>query len=285
MAAPVAKGQRGNARLWIGLALSLVLIGLAVTSLLWTPFPIAGTDLTQGLLDPGAPHWLGTDPAGRDMASLLMSATLTSLVIAVLAVAVGLLIGVPLGLIAAISGGSIDWLIQKFSDFLVVFPALVIAILCSALAGPGALNAVIAVGTINIPVLARVARAGAADVKALDYVAAARLAGLGGWAIAWRHLLPNAWGPVMMQAIRLLALGLIGEAGLSYLGLGARSPQVSLGLMLSEAQGNFLAHPWLALLPGLVIVLLVLALNLLADGLADTFRPRPRRERAARAAA
>ncbi|MEO5806673.1 ABC transporter permease [Devosia sp.] len=263
--------------LWIGLGATLAFAVLALTSIVWTPYPIAGIDIAVRFQWPSAAHWLGTDQLGRDMVSLIMAGTLTSFVVAALAVAIGAGIGVPLGLAAAAWGGPVEWLVLRMADFVFAFPAVVVAILAATLFGPGAMNAVLAIGIFNIPVFARVARGGALSIKTLDYVAAARLAGLGNWAVAFRHLLPNIASLIIVQSTIQLSQGILAEAGLSYIGLGTQPPATSLGLMLRDAQSLFLLHPWLTLVPGLCIVLIVIALNLAGDGLRDAIDPRLKR--------
>jgi peptide/nickel transport system permease protein len=260
--------------LWLGLLATTIFTLLALVSLVWTPYPIAGIDIGQRFLGPSAVHWLGTDNLGRDMASLVMAGTLTSFVVASLSVVIGAGIGVPLGLLAASWGGAVERLVLRLSDFVFAFPAIIVAILITSLYGPGAINAIIAIGIFNIPIFARVARGGAMSLKTLDFVSAARLAGLGNGAIAFRHLLPNILSLIIVQGTIQLSLGILSEAGLSYIGLGTQPPATSLGLMLREAQSTFLLHPWLTLVPGLSIVLIVIALNLAGDGLRDAIDPR-----------
>jgi peptide/nickel transport system permease protein len=271
--------------LLIGLAVTALFVLVALVSLVWTPYPIAEIAIPRRFTPPSGAHWFGTDQLGRDMASLTMSGTLTSFLIAALAVAIGAGIGVPMGLAAAAYGGPTEWLVLRLSDFVFAFPALVVAILITALFGPGALNAIIAIGVFNIPVFARVARGGGLTIKSLDFIAAARLAGLGHWAIAWRHLLPNIMGLLLVQATIQLSLGIIAEAGLSYVGLGTQPPATSLGLMLRDAQSLFLLHPHLSLIPGLTIAAIVVALNLAGDGLRDVLDPRLRAQGAPHGAA
>ena len=258
----------------IGILATLVFVLLGLISLLWTPYPIEEIDIGRRFLGPTAEHWLGTDHLGRDMASLVMSGTYTSFLVAALAVAIGAGIGVPLGLAAVAWGGPLEWLVLRLSDFIFAFPSIVVAILITTLLGPGSMNAIVAIGVFNIPVFARVARGGALSIATLDYVAAGRLAGLGNAAIAWRHLLPNIMSLLIVQGTIQLSLGILAEAGLSYVGLGTQPPATSLGLMLRDAQGLFLIHPWLTLVPGVCIVLIVIALNLAGDGLRDAIDPR-----------
>ncbi|MGV8853855.1 MAG: ABC transporter permease [Devosia sp.] len=274
----MSKRLFANPSLMIGLTASALFALLGLVSLVWTPYPIAGIDIGQRFVGITAEHWLGTDNLGRDMVSLLMAGTLTSFVVAALAVAIGAGIGVPMGLLAAAWGGPVEWLVLRVSDFVFAFPAVIVAILITTLIGPGATNAIIAIGIFNIPVFARVARGGALSIATLDFVAAGRLAGLGNSAIAYRHLLPNILGLLIVQGTIQLSLGILAEAGLSYIALGTQPPATSLGLMLRDAQGVFLIHPWLSLLPGITIVLIVIGLNIAGDGLRDAIDPRLRRE-------
>ncbi|WP_127752803.1 ABC transporter permease [Devosia sp. 1566] len=269
----------------LGAAGTLLFALLALVSIWWTPYSIAEINIGRRFLGPTAAHWLGTDQLGRDMVSLVMAGTLTSFVVAAMAVLIGAGIGVPLGLAAAAWGGPVEWLVLRLSDVVFAFPAVITAILITALFGPGAINATIAIGIFNIPVFARVARGGALSFATLDFVAAGRLAGLGNAAIAWRHLLPNILSLLIVQGTIQLSLGILAEAGLSYVGLGTQPPATSLGLMLRDAQSLFLIHPWLTLVPGLSIVLIVVCINVAGDGLRDVLDPRLRRQGAAHALA
>lgn len=260
----------------IGLIATLAFALMGLLSLVWTPFPITEIDIGRRFLGPTMAHWLGTDNLGRDMVSLLMSGTLTSFTVALLAVAIGVGIGVPLGLAAVAWGGWVEWLVLRLSDFVFAFPAVIVAILITTLVGPGAVNAIVAIGIFNIPVFARVARGGALSIATLDFVAAARLAGLGNARIALRHLLPNIMSLIIVQGTIQMSLGILSEAGLSYIGLGTQPPETSLGLMLRDAQSLFLLHPLLTIIPGLCIVAIVIALNIAGDGLRDAIDPRLR---------
>ena len=260
----------------IGLVATLIFLVIGLLSLVWTPYPIEQIDIPRRFLAPSAAHWLGTVNLGRDMMSLVMSGTWTSFLVAAVAVAIGVGVGVPLGLAAAAWGGAVEWLVLRLTDFVFAFPAVIVAILITTLVGPGSVNAIVAIGIFNIPVFARVARGGALSIATLDFVAAGRLAGLGNTLIAWRHLLPNIMSLIIVQGTIQMSLGILAEAGLSYIGLGTQPPATSLGLMLRDAQGVFLIHPWLTLVPGLSIVLIVIALNIAGDGLRDAIDPRLR---------
>jgi peptide/nickel transport system permease protein len=272
--------RSGSWALWLGGGLSLVLVLAALLSLVWTPYPIGTIDVANRLAGPSSAHWLGTDPFGRDILSLLLKGAANSILVAVVAVGIGILLGVPLGALASATGGWLDELVMRLSDFAFAFPALLTAVMITALWGPGAVNAIIAIGIFNIPVFARLTRGAALSLWQRDFVLAARLAGKGGVRITTGHILPNLAPLVIVQATIQFALAILAEAGLSYLGLGAQPPNPSWGKMLNEAQTFMFLAPQLAILPGLCIVLSVLGLNLLGDGLRDLLDPKLRRARA-----
>jgi len=262
----------------LGGALTAAFLALAALSLVWTPHDVARLAIAERLAGPSAAHWLGTDHLGRDMVSLLMAGARTSIAVALLAVGIGAGIGVPLGLAAAAARGSLlDEALMRGNDLIFAFPALVIAILITAVFGPSAVNAIVAIGIFNIPVFARVARGAALAVWTQDFILAARCAGKGRARISVEHVLPGIASLLVVQATIQFSLGILAEAGLSYVGLGAQPPTPSWGRMLAEAQTFFQATPRLAALPGLAIVAMVLGLNLLGDGLRDLLDPRLRR--------
>ena len=259
----------------LGLILSLVALAAAAMSLVWTPHDVATLAIAERLKPPDAAHWLGTDHFGRDIASMLMAGARTSIAVALVAVGIGMGIGVPLGLLAAATRGSLlDEVVMRANDLVFAFPALVIAILITAVLGPSAVNAIIAIGIFNIPVFARVARGGALSLWTLDFVRAAEVAGKGRTRISAEHILPNILNLLIVQGTIQFSLGILAEAGLSYVGLGAQPPTPSWGRMLAEAQTMVTLAPHVAVFPGLAIVLTVLGLNLLGDGLRDRLDPR-----------
>lgn len=263
----------------LGAALTTLFVGVAALSLIWTPYDPAALAILDKLKAPSAAHWLGTDPFGRDVASMVMAGARNSIAVALIAVAVGAGVGVPLGAFAAARGGWLDDLVMRATDLAFAFPALLTAVIVTAIAGPGAVNAMIAIGVFNIPVFARLTRGSALSLWRRDYVLAARAAGRGGVAITVGHILPNLSAVLIVQATIQFALAIVAEAGLSYVGLGVQPPAPSWGKMLNDAQTYVFQAPWLAIFPGLAITLCVLGLNLLGDGLRDLADPRVRRER------
>ncbi|UAK25183.1 ABC transporter permease [Sphingomonas nostoxanthinifaciens] len=247
------------------IALLALIVAGAALSLVWTPWDVGQIDVAHRLAPASLAHPLGTDQLGRDLLSMLMAGGVPSLGVGVLAVAIGLGVGVPLGLLAAAWPGWLDETIARASDVLFAFPALVLALLIVAVFGPGASHAALAIGLYNIPVFVRVTRAAARGIWARDFILAARLAGKGRSHISIEHMLPNIAGTLLVQAAVQLSLGVIAEAGLSFLGLGAQPPAASWGRMLADAQTLIGIAPRLALLPGLAIVATVLGINALAE--------------------
>ncbi len=261
-----------------GLGLSATALMAAAIALVWTPYDVTALAIADKLQPPSAAHWLGTDHFGRDIGSMLMAGAQTSIAVALVAVGIGMGLGVPLGLLAAAHRGSlIDEIVMRGNDLIFAFPALVIAILITAVFGPSAINAILAIGIFNIPVFARVTRGGALGLWTLDFIRAAEVAGKGRVRISAEHILPNIANLLIVQGTIQFSLGILAEAGLSYVGLGAQPPTPSWGRMLAEAQTMVTLAPHVAIFPGLAIVLTVLGLNLLGDGLRDHLDPRLRR--------
>jgi len=264
----------------LGAILSSVFLAMALLSFVWTPHDVEQLVIAQRLQPSSGEFLLGTDQFGRDLLSMLMVGARVSLAVALVAVGIGVAIGVPLGLAAAATRGSLlDELIMRGNDLIFAFPSLVIAILITAVFGPSAFNAILAIGIFNIPVFARVARGGALSLWTLDYILAARVAGKGKARISAEHILPNIVNLLIVQATIQFSLGILAEAALSYVGLSVQPPTPSWGRMLADAQTMIYTHPMLAVLPGLAIVLMVLGLNLMGDGLRDMLDPRLRRVR------
>jgi ABC-type dipeptide/oligopeptide/nickel transport systems, permease components len=261
----------------LGALLTVMFLGGALLSFVWTPYDIELLDIPNRLHAPDAVNWLGTDHLGRDILSMIMMGARTSIAVALLAVGIGMGIGVPLGLTAAARRGSLlDEVIMRGNDLIFAFPSLVIAILITAVFGAGALNAIIAIGIFNIPVFARVTRGAALSFWSRDFILAARVAGKNRARISVEHILPNIANLLIVQGTIQFSLGILAEAALSYIGLGAQPPTASWGRMLADAQTLASIAPHVALIPGLAIVLMVLGLNLMGDGLRDLLDPRIR---------
>ncbi len=270
---------RASAGFVIGLAITAALVAVALTSLAWTPYAVDVMDIPGKLQPPSAEHWLGTDQFGRDLLSRLMAGAVNSLAVSLVAVGIGAGLGVPLGALAAARRGWVEEVVMRFNDFTFAFPALLSAVMITAILGPGAVNSIIAIGIFNIPVFARLTRGASLSLWQRDFVLAARVAGKGKTRITVEHILPNIASLLIVQMTIQFALGILAEAGLSYLGLGTQPPDPSWGKMLNEAQTLMYQAPLLAVFPGLAIVVTVLGLNLLGDGLRDLLDPRLRRAR------
>ena len=262
-----------------GATLSALLALAALVSLFWSPYPPAEIDIPAKLQSPSAAHWLGTDSLGRDIVSQLLVGSQNAIVVGVIAVGIGVLVGVALGCLASARRGWVEELVMRLADFTFAFPALLSAIMLGAIYGPGLLTGIVAIGIFNIPVFARISRGAANAVWSRDYVLASRAAGFGPWRITLDHVLPNIASVLIVQATISFATAILAEAALSYLGLGTQPPQPSWGRMLNEAQTQLFQAPLLAVWPGAVIALSVLGLNLMGDGLRDLLDPKLARRR------
>ncbi len=263
----------------LGGILTTLLVFAAALSLVWTPWSPYEIDMAAKLQAPSTSHWLGTDPFGRDITSLLLVGARNSILVGVIAVGIGLLAGASLGLLAAARRGWSEELIMRLSDFTLAFPAILSAIMMTAVFGAGIVNSIIAIGIFNIPIFARITRASANALWSREFVLAARACGKGPWRITFDHVLPNIQSVLTVQVTIRFAIAILAEAALSYLGLGTQPPQPSWGRMLAEAQTLLFQAPQLAVFPGVAIALAVLGLNLLGDGLSDLMDPRLARKR------
>jgi peptide/nickel transport system permease protein len=262
-----------------GGVLTVVMIAAALLSLVWTPWSAYEIDIAHKLNPPSSLHWLGTDALGRDVVSLLLVGARSSIAVGVIAVGIGLSFGTSLGLLAAARRGWIEEVIMRLSDFTFAFPALLSAIMLAAVAGPGMVTSITAIGIFQIPLFVRITRGSANAIWAREFVLAARASGKGKFRITLEHVLPNILSILIVQATIQFALAILAEAALSYLGLGTQPPQPSWGRMLNDAQSVLFQSPLLAVYPGVAIATAVLGLNLLGDGLRDLFDPRLSRER------
>lgn len=276
-AAPARRRVGWNASLVIGVVLVGLVVLMALVSYLWTPYDPTQAAPTERLQGMSGEHWFGTDRYGRDTFTWIMYGSRITLLVGIVSVAIAMLIGVPLGIIAGMTNsGILSGLIMRGNDLLLAFPALLLAIVFSAVYGPGTGPAMVALGIASIPGFARVARSGTMQVMSTEYVMAARAANRREPAIAVRHVLPNIAGMVVVQGSVAFALAVLAEAGLSFLGLGTQAPTPSWGRMLQESQQFLGTRPELALFPGLFIAIAVLGFNLLGDGLRDRMDPKLR---------
>ncbi|MFH0939272.1 MAG: ABC transporter permease [Planctomycetota bacterium] len=265
----------GNPRLIIALMVIVLMIGMALSANLLAPYSYKEQARGSELLSPVASFWFGTDFLGRDVLSRVMYGAQISMLVGIAATAVALVIGVTVGLVSGFFGGSIDALLMRLTDTIAAFPSLLLAIAITALYDRPSMGIVyFALGVVGWTGMARIVRAEVLSIKTLDYVTAAQALGVGSGRIIFRHILPNCLSPIII--ITTLAIGgnILGEAGLSFLGLGVQDPFPSWGGMLADARSYFHAYWWVAVFPGLAIVLTVLSFNLLGDGLRDALDPR-----------
>lgn len=238
------------------------------------PYDPAKADFLSVRQAPSSSYWLGTDAVGRDILSRVIFGARSSLVAGVISVVIALVFGVPLGLIAGYYRGFIDEVIMRFTDALLAFPFLILAVALAAALGPSLTNAMIAIGIATAPTFIRLTRGQVLAVQSEDYVQAAKALGTGDVRILLQHILPNSLAPLLVQATLTIAQAIIAESSLSFLGLGVQPPTPSWGGMLNTARNFINQAPWMAIFPGLSIYVTVLAFNLLGDGLRDAFDPR-----------
>ena len=268
-----------NKNFTVGFILTSIVVIAALVSLVWTPYDGNRMNARVRLQGPSIQHPLGTDQYGRDTLSRVMVGAVNSIIVGLVTVAIGLSVGVFLGLASAYYGRWVDESIMRFSDLLFGFPAVLSAILITSILGPSMINAMLAIGIFYIPIFARLTRAVSITIWEREFISAARASGVSESAITWRHVLPNILSPLLIQGTIQFAVAILAEAGLSYLGLGTQPPHASWGRMLNEAQTYMSLAPWMAIFPGLAIAWAVLGINLLGDGLRDTLDPRMVRAR------
>jgi len=260
-----------------GLLIGLSLLVLACLAPLLRPYdPATSRDYLARLSPPSATHWFGTDALGRDLLTLVWYGIRTSLLISLVSVGLGLLIGTLLGLLAGYGRGWVEAALNWLADILLAFPSILLAIAIVTVAGPSLTSAIAAIAVVQIPIYLRLARAMVLSLREQDFVQAARALGAPPSRILLGHILPAGLAPIVIQAALSIGTATLEAAGLGFLGLGAQPPTPELGTMLSDAfkGGYSLTAPWTILFPGLVITLLVLAFNLLGDGLRDALDPR-----------
>ena len=243
------------------------------------PYDPLAMDFTARFAPPSSAHWFGTDDFGRDLLSRVLYGARVSVQVAFIAVGISASAGVTLGVTAGYLGGWVDELIMRVMDVIFAFPAVLLAITVMAILGRGVENAMIAIAIVYAPIFARVTRGAVIAVRDREFVTAARALGQGHGRIMWRHVLPNALGPIIVQTSLSLAFAILAEAALSFFGLGTQPPDPSWGRMLAEGRGFLGQAPWMGIFPGLAIMVSVLGFNLLGDGLRDVLDPRWRGRR------
>ncbi|MFI0466744.1 ABC transporter permease [Saccharopolyspora sp. 5N102] len=261
----------------VGLVLSALFVLVAAAAPVIAPVDPAAVNFDQVLQQPSLALPLGSDELGRDQLARVIYGIRASIAVGVLSVLLAVVVAVPLGLIAGYYRGFADTVVSRLTDTLLAFPFLVLAVGLAAVLGASMVNAAIAIGLSQVPNLIRVMRGETLRLAGEDYVAACVAAGARGTTAMFRHILPNAVNALLIQVTVAIPLAIIGEALLSFLGLGVQPPEASLGVMLSAAQTYLAQAPWLVVFPGLAVVLATLAFNLLGDGLRDALDPKGQR--------
>ena len=263
--------QRLN--LILGTACISVVVAAALLSWFWLPYDPNALNFGAQLAPPSQAHWLGTDNLGRDLFSRLLVGARGSLYVGVIAVGIAVVAGCSMGALAGYAGGWFDDVIMRLIDVLYAFPAILMALLLAAVYRPGTLTAMTAIGVATTPVFARLMRASVLSIKRLDFIEAGRALGAPDRRVLLRHILPNTLSPIIVQASLSLAVAILAEAALSFLGLGTPPRTPSWGNMLREAQSFLALSPYPVLVPGVAIVFTVLGWSLLGDGLRDWLEP------------
>jgi ABC-type dipeptide/oligopeptide/nickel transport system permease subunit len=257
-----------------GAAVVLAAILVALFAPVLAPHNPLKQDLGNALAPPGRSHLLGTDNVGRDVLSRMIWGTRISLAAGFVSVAIAMVAGSLLGLLAGYAGGRIDALVMRLMDAVLSFPPLVLALALGAVLGAGLTGVLLALGVVYTPTFARLMRGQVLTITAREYVEAARALGTSGWRIAWRHVVPNATAPIVVQASLSVAFAILAEASLSFLGLGIQPPAASWGSMINAGRGYLQQAPWIVFGPGAALFLTVVGLNFVGDAVRDTLDPR-----------
>lgn len=268
---------RKNRLAIVGGFLIVSFLFMAVFADLIAPYDPIKQDWTSVQRPPSKMHLLGTDELGRDLLSRIIHGARISMTIGVISVSIGLLFGAAIGLTAGYFGGVADSVLMRLMDIMLAIPYVLLAIAIVAILGPGLWNTMIAIGIVTIPQFARIVRSSVLEIKATDYVEAARAIGAGHSRIMFRHVLINALSPLIVQSTLTIASAILNAAALGFLGLGAQPPRPEWGVMLSDGRLLLLVSPWIVTFPGIAIMLSVLGFNMLGDGLRDALDPRMRK--------
>ena len=258
----------------LGMIVVSAFILIAILAPLIAPYSLDAYDLGKILQAPSRAHWLGTDELGRDMLTRLLHGARLSITVGIISVSIGVLVGVPLGLISGYYGGIVDMSLQRVTDVMMAFPSILLAIIFVSIFGTGLYQVMAAVGIVSIPLYIRLVRGSALALREEDYVMAARAAGAGDMRIIFVHILPNCMAPILVQSTLQVASAIISAAALGFLGLGPPANVPEWGLMLNKSRTYIFSAPHTTYLPGVAIMLVVLGFNLLGDGLRDALDPR-----------
>ena len=257
-----------------GLTISSIVILCALLADVISPYDPNHQDYLAFTEAPSMAHWLGTDDLGRDVLSRIIHGTRVSLQVGLIAVGIAVTLGVTLGLVSGYIGKWVDDVIMRIVDAIQAFPGLILALAITAALGPSIGNAMIAIGIVSMPGIARLTRGQTLSVRERDFVSAARVLGISPLRIMFRHIWPNVTAPIIVQATLLMASAILTEAALSFLGVGVRPPTSSWGAMLRTGSQYLETAPWIAFGPGTAIFATVLAFNFVGDGLRRAFDPR-----------
>ena len=260
----------------IAVAYLTVVVLSAIFAYYIAPYGYAKFDLTLTLKTPTWAHPFGTDYLGRDVLSRIIFGTQLSLFALIIAVSIGALFGVPIGLIAGYYGGKLDMLISRINDMMLAFPSILLAFALVAILGIGLVTGALAIGIATIPRYVRIIRSQTLEVKNRRFIEAAKVNNVSGTRVMLRHVLPNIIGPILIQVTLNAATAVLGVAALGYLGLGAQPPAPDWGTMLNEAQTYMTVAPYLMVPPGVAITLLVISLNVIGEAVRDIFDPKKR---------
>lgn len=270
----IARAIRKNKTTMTGIVLTTLIVVVAVFAPWLTPFDPLEQNIAQGDLAPGGKHLLGTDNFGRDVLSRIILGTRVSLSISLSAVGLAMAIGALWGIVAGYKGGRVDTLSTRFIDMLMTFPTIILGLMVLAVLGSGMFNLAIAIAVAITPRFARIARGSAIALKERDYIQAARALGMSDLRVISFHIVPNLMNDILVIGTLWTATAILQEASLSFIGLGVKPPMPSWGGMIRDGVSQLLFQPWLSLAPGIAIFVVVLAFNMIGDGLRDVLDPR-----------
>lgn len=261
------KGGKGNKYLTVGLFMTGLAVFLGILGLFWTPYSTTAMSAAEKFAAPSLTHWFGTDNFGRDIFSRVMQGCATTLAISLLVVLFSASVGILLGAVTGYFGGILDEVVMRVTDAVNGFPSILLTLVIISLLGTGKQNVIIALGIVFIPSYVRIVRGEFIRLRDADYIRRARLMGVSRMRILFVHILPNIFSVFWVSVIIGLNNAILAESGMSYLGIGVKPPDASLGKMLSDAQGYLQNAPWYAIAPGLMIVWIVLGFSLLGEGI------------------